>query len=65
MSHEIVYYDYIPDYGVNACIDGEWDFFSSFNELFIACVETIGDDFVLVSVALSSGSWVGYQETVC
>lgn len=60
----IIYYDYIPNYGVNACIDGDWDFYSSFNELVFACVETIGTDFVLVSVVLSSGSWVGYQEVV-
>lgn len=60
----IVYYDYISDYGVNACIDGDWDFYSSFNELVSVCVETIGSDFVLVSVVLPSGSWVGYQEAV-
>ena len=61
----IVYYDYISGYGVNACIGGDWDFYRSFDELVSACVETIGSDFVLVSVALPSGSWVGYRETVC
>lgn len=65
MSQEVVYYDYVSGYGVNACIDGDWDFYRSFDELVAFCVETIGSDFVLVSVALPSGFWVGYQEVVC
>lgn len=64
MSNEIVYYDYIPCYGVNACVEGEWDLYGSFDELFLFCRETIGFDFVLVSVALPSGSWTGYREAV-
>lgn len=60
----VFYYDYIPGYGVNACVYGEWDFYNSFDELFLFCCETIGFDFVFVSFALPSGSWTSYREAV-
>ncbi len=60
----IIYFDYIPDFGVNASIGGEWDFYRSFDELVDECFGFYGDDFLLVSVVLHSDSFVGYRESL-
>lgn len=61
---ETVYYDYTPDYGVNACVGGEWDFYNSFDELMQHCSESCSSDVVLVSVSVPSSSFVGYRESL-
>lgn len=61
---QIIYFDYTSNFGVNACVSGEWDFYRSFDELVDECISFYGDDFLLVSVVLYSGSFVGYRESL-
>lgn len=60
----IIYFDYIENYGINAGIGASWDFYSSFDELVRDCVRLYSDDFVLASVATSSFPFVSYQESL-
>lgn len=60
----IIYFDYIENYGINAGIGADWDFYSSFDELVKDCVRLYADDFVLASVAATSFQFVSYQESL-
>ncbi len=60
----IIYFDYIAGFGINASVSGEWDFYRSFDELVDECTGFYGDDFLLVSIVLHSGSFVGYRESL-
>lgn len=60
----IIYFDYIKNFGINACVSGDWDFYSSLDDLHDDCVQVYGDDFVLASLNVSSSSFVGYKDSL-
>ena len=60
----IIYFDYITGYGVNAVVNGVWDFYPSVDELIHECTRHYGDQFILVSTSVPSGSFIGYKESL-
>lgn len=60
----IIYFDYIENYGINANVGADWDFYGSFDELFRECFRVHSDNFVLASVITGSFPFVGYRESL-
>lgn len=60
----IIYFDFIEGYGINAQVGSEWDFFRSFDELLKECSLHFGDDFLLATTVAVSGSFTGYRESL-
>ncbi len=60
----IIYFDYIENYGINAGVGADWDFYLSFDELVKDCVRLYADNFVLASVVTRSFPFVSYQESL-
>ncbi|HFS6883877.1 MULTISPECIES: hypothetical protein [Proteus] len=58
----IVYFDFIEGYGINAKVGIDWDFYRSFDELIKECSCCFFDDFILAPTTAKSGSFIGYQE---
>ncbi|MBG6018561.1 hypothetical protein I5F00_17400 [Proteus mirabilis] len=60
----IIYFDYIENYGINAGVGADWDFYHSFDELVKECVRLYSDNFILASVVVNSSHFVGYSESL-
>ncbi|MDX7990794.1 hypothetical protein [Xenorhabdus littoralis] len=60
----VIYFDYIAGFGVNALVDDEWDYYPSVDELMYECSSLYGNQVVLVSTAVTSGCFTGYQESL-
>lgn len=61
---QVIYFDYIAGFGVNALVAGEWDYYPSVDELMHECVSHYGNQLVLVSTATASGHFTGYRESL-
>lgn len=60
----IVYFDFIEGYGINAQVGIEWDFYRSFDELIKECSNCFHDNFILAPTTAVSGSFLGYRESL-
>ncbi|MEX0447808.1 hypothetical protein [Xenorhabdus sp. SGI246] len=60
----VIYFDYIAGFGVNARVNDEWDYYPSVDELMHECSALYGNQVVLVSTAVASGTFTGYQESL-
>lgn len=58
----IIYFDFIEGYGVNAKVGIDWDFYRSFDELIKECFCYFSDNFILAPTTAESGDFTGYQE---
>ncbi|WP_244903155.1 hypothetical protein, partial [Xenorhabdus innexi] len=61
---KIIYFDYIAGFGINALVNGEWDYYPSVDELMFECISLYGSQIVLVSTTTTSGCFTGYQESL-
>ncbi|CDH24075.1 hypothetical protein [Xenorhabdus bovienii] len=61
---QIIYFDYIAGFGINALVNGEWDYYPSLDELIFECNSLYGNQIVLVSTTATSGCFTGYQESL-
>lgn len=58
----IIYFDYIEGFGINAKVGVNWDFYRSFDELVKECSCYFGEDFLLASTSVKSGQFVSYGD---
>ncbi|MCT8349547.1 hypothetical protein LGZ99_20690 [Photorhabdus temperata] len=58
----IIYFDYIEGYGINAKVGVEWDFYRSFDELVNECSCHFSEDFLLAPTTAKSGQFISYGE---
>lgn len=58
----IIYFDYIEGYGINANIGIEWDFYGSFDDLVKECLYQFKSDFLLAPTTAKSGKFISYGE---
>ncbi|SPW34105.1 Uncharacterised protein [Edwardsiella tarda] len=61
---QVIYFDYVSGFGVNALVDGNWDYYPSFDELLHECDRVYGHEIVLVSTSAESGTVVSYKESL-
>lgn len=58
----IIYFDYIEGFGINANVGIDWDFYRSFDELIKECSVHFDDNFILAPTTARSGAFIGYRE---
>lgn len=60
-----IYYDYVPDYGVNAFVGNEWDFYRSMSDFFDFVTEVYGaQPVVLIPCSLAVGTVIKVESLV-
>lgn len=60
-----IYYDYVPDYGVNAFVGNEWDFYRSMSELLETVAEIYGaEPVVFIPHSLAIGTVITVESLV-
>ncbi|ARA23837.1 hypothetical protein AM438_15640 [Proteus mirabilis] len=59
----IIYFDYIEGFGINANLGVEWNFYRSFDELVKEFSCYFSDNFILAPITAESGDFIGYQES--
>lgn len=62
IAMNIIYFDYIEGYGINANVGIDWDFYRSFDELIKECSFHFKENFILAPTTAKSGEFIGYQE---
>lgn len=61
----VIYYDSLPGYGVNAFVEGDWDFYRSMAELYDYVAELYGcQPVVFVPHSLSVGTVITVESIV-